>query len=77
MLLITCRRKSGLASGEFAVSANMAYDEVKLEQLGARVDPGKIVRSINTESCQQSAAGVVQPDASDYETVGENVELSG
>ena len=60
------RRKSGSAKREFTVSANTAYSEVKLEPLGAGVyeDPDKIVKSINTESCQlaeQSAADVIQP----------------
>ena len=55
------------------MSANMAYGEVKLEPVGAGVyeDPDKIVKSINTEGCQlaeQSAAGVVLPAVSDYDT---------
>ena len=79
MLLITCRNKSGLASGEFVVSANTAYSEVKIKQVGDRGNL-KIVGTINTQSCrfaEQSATSVVQREVSDYETVGENEELSG
>ena len=64
------------------MSANMVYGEVKLEPVGAGVyeDPDKIVKSVNTESCQlaeRSGAGVAQPAVSDIDTVGENVNLSG
>ena len=54
MIIMYNRRKKGSACREFAVSANLAYGEVKLGPVGAGVyeDPDKIVKPVNTESCQ-------------------------
>ena len=53
---IQCRKRSSSKKDEFAVSANMAYGEVKLgtkgEVRGEYEDPDKIVRSGRRENQQ-------------------------
>ena len=80
--LLAYRKKQGSHGGEFAVSANMAYGEMKLEPVGAGIyeDPDKIVKCVNKENRQlgKQLAGecsVDQSTESEYvNTVGENMK---